>query len=393
MAGATVYVLPSAHAKDMKWSLGSDFRRTGGLMYYPAVRGISGRDGAYVIDGLKPDDEYALVAAAPGFTQSEQRDRVRLGRAPPDTRADLSLRPPASVVVSVLDLAGVPLAGDSSASLSGEATGVAWGAGEKDAPHVIRFDGLEAGDYVLRVENSAFRSASRPVHVDSGAAVHVEVRLDPGASLEGIVLGEDGTPVADAGVDADGHDATTDAKGTFVIRALEPTVYAVRARRLLSSGVTLRTIESLQVAAPATGVRLVLVRFGTASIRLLTPSGEPYAGEARVRWWLVGAEDQGESAAVVEAVDGRFGLTGLPEGELELELQVEGFVPIRRKFTAHLRSHTDLGTVRLDPGIRLVVRVTDPAGAPLAGARVNDGQADATGTLEVQHLSSLGATR
>jgi hypothetical protein len=86
----------------------------------------------------------------------------------------------------------------------------------------------------------------------------------------------------------------------------------------------------------------------------------------------------------------------VPPKARRLVVAVEGFAPVVRDVTLDPGEERDLGDVLLDPGAEVSGRVTDPAGRPIAGARVQAempgfmeeavATADAEGRFRLSHL-------
>jgi hypothetical protein len=371
-------------------------------------RARSGADGAYSVVGLPLDEEYVAVAEAEGFARSEEVTGLRLHLDRLEATATLALRPTGGLVVRLLDLDGRPVL-DPAQVRVGDMLG-GHRQTERGSDGAYRFPGLDPGETTVHVETALHLPASAPVRVESGKDLDVVVRLDPGARVEGIVVDEEGRPVAEARVSVgrrsaneklpsfddhvwylmDDREATTDAGGRFVVGGLLPgEVVAGAEKHARLAGGTLRPREVVRLRAPAKDVRLVVVRLPSASLRLLTPEGKPYSGRAYV---LFARHGQGRGGGSETVLDGVVRLDGLPVGAVDVDVQIGGFAPVERTFETRLRDHKDLGEVRLDPGLEARGRVLDLAGEPVPGARVSrkgahDGvAADARGEFLLSHL-------
>jgi hypothetical protein len=136
-------------------------------------------------------------------------------------------------------------------------------------------------------------------------------------------------------------------------------------------------------------VRLVVRRHGSASIRLLTANGQPYAGSGDITVEQVTSTVSGEDWQ--EVTDGIFRVHGLLDGEARVVLRIGGFAPVSRRFEARMGRHLDLGEERLHPGIDLVGTVRDSAGLPIRGAEVSTEftpaeTTDSRGRFSIPHL-------
>ncbi|HZN57440.1 MAG TPA: carboxypeptidase-like regulatory domain-containing protein, partial [Planctomycetota bacterium] len=104
------------------------------------------------------------------------------------------------------------------------------------------YDGIRAGDYQLIVQAEGFIVARQDVKLDAGEEESVEISLDSGGRIEGVILdAETGAPVEGAEVHAGRRASTPDirldlasaftaADGTFVLAGLTPGAYAPSAR-------------------------------------------------------------------------------------------------------------------------------------------------------------------
>ncbi len=237
------------------------------------------------------------------------------------------------------------------------------------------------GAYRLLVEATGFPLAERaPVQVP-GSGVKVALEGE-GRFIAGLVS-RAGAPVGGATVrvaaEAGGPErrTRTAADGRFAISGLGDGAYALRAEDDGSVSPTARGIAS---AAGGTGQPVALALGPAAAIRgRVTQDGAQPAGGVDVR-----AEDQalppGEDAlAAGGRSDGAGGFTlgPLPPGRYRLTAAREGFT-LRRSLSVDLRGGAPPEPVTLDllRGGRLVGRVTTPAGAPVAGARVRCAGAD-----------------
>jgi hypothetical protein len=200
-------------------------------------------------------------------------------------------------------------------------------------------------------------------------------------TLEGVVVDEEGRPVEGATVaaatpvDAAPTSETwevkgvrgsrTGADGRFVVNAMQAGDTLLSAEGPGSAQDMSRMLEDVRLKAPARDLRLVLVRLGSARLRVLRPDGTAFVGSAD---WV--SDGTIGSGAQRETKDGTFELYGLGDGEYEFRVSVRDFAPIRRPFGAHLRGAVELGDVVLDPGVTLRGRLTDATARPVPHARV-----------------------
>ena len=104
-----------------------------------------------------------------------------------------------------------------------------------DGTGEFRFESVPTGTYALLIFQRGYvrvRQSPRevPVRVTDGAETKLEPTLTPGASIEGRLVGEDDTPIADATVSASSDQtARTDRQGRFRLEDLAPEPLWVKA--------------------------------------------------------------------------------------------------------------------------------------------------------------------
>jgi uncharacterized protein YfaS (alpha-2-macroglobulin family) len=189
-------------------------------------RSVAGADGAYAVDAPTAGS-YVLIAAADGF------------------------RPQASTVV----VNGEPVAYDillsATSGLSGVVRTAGAGRAVRDAMVVVTdvrgdvlaggltgergefgFGELVPGEVTVAVNAAGFRPRALPVEVGGTGTTRIEIDLETGARLRGVVRAPGGAP-ADARVtlvDAAGNvvgTATTDAEGAYTFTDLDGGEYTV----------------------------------------------------------------------------------------------------------------------------------------------------------------------
>ncbi len=384
---ATVFVFPAASEKLREnprgWTLDASTGRR-----EQAVIATTGADGGYLVDGLPLDVEYAVLAEAEGFSRSETAEGLRPDAKARRATADLVLRAAALLVVRLVDLSGKPVLEKAEVQV-----GEGWGGRrerkeEPDEANAYRFAGLDPGEWPVKVESPSFRTTWAKGVVEPGKTTEVTVRLDPGLSIEGLAVDEEGKPVVGATVGVKtvggedpspsgvvemailGRTAHADEAGRFVVRGLSPKEAEVDAFGFRGPEKdSYRTTDAVRVTPPAKGLRLVLVRRGSALIRLATPEGKPYAGRSMV--WEGKKQGGSRHGSGRTIADGTVVFTSLEDADYEVSIDLADYLTVRREFRARLRERVDLGTVTLDPGLEVKGRVVDLAGTPVPGARVS----------------------
>jgi 5-hydroxyisourate hydrolase-like protein (transthyretin family) len=244
----------------------------------------------------------------------------------------------------------------------------------------FRFHALAAGKVALHVEADDHLPSSREVEVVEGKETKVEIRLDPGASITGVLLDAKGEPQAGVrvGVDLELPDplsgwtaitariATTDAEGRFALHALLPGRYELEARQE-TYGLT----GAVEVVAPAKDVVVRGRWLGKATLRFLLPDGSPLDEGVWV-WRKAGGGYA--SGSLEELDDGRIEIEGLSEEPRSYDFVVEGYAPVSRALRVTPGTAAATETITLDPGVTLEGRVLTPDGTPAAGADIRAGR-------------------
>ena len=297
-----------------------------------------------------------------------------------------------------------------SGGLRGAADGIETGPGTATPPPADRAaPGLAATPLRAGARSGVDRRHPREAEADPAdavATVEKDEKVLGDATLDGGVVDESGRPVEGAHVEAatllgtaptiedwevkGRRSARTGADGRFVVTGLAAGDTLLSAEGPGSAGDMSRMLEDVRLNAPAGNLRLVLVRLGSARLRVLRPDGTAFVGSAE---WVSNGSlvRHRESGARVETKDGVFQQYGLEDGDYAFRATVKGFAPIRRPFHARLGAVVDLGDVVLDPGVTLRGRVTDAAGVPVERAQVIADSvpivaSDGLGTFALEHV-------
>ena len=325
---------------------------------------------------------------------------------------DVRLRPGGEIVGRITDPEGDPVAGAKviavalAKELDIEAIMMmSMGRGEapvSDAEGNYRIAGLEAGTYTLSVKAVGFRpSLVRDIDVRVPEKSPVDVRLDPGLSLSGVVTDAHGNPVAGAEVTAttegnpeniqeamlfSGNEVTTKsgADGRFLLRGL---VEKKLTLTTTAEGFAMSTLRGIDPAGEP--VRVELARTGSISGRVLdAETGEPIA-KADV------SVDDLTSYDRESREDGTFAVTGVSPGSHTVTVNAQGYAPgTVQEIGVDAEAETKGLEIRLSRGLTAVGYVLRNAdGTPIAGARVffsgpvdQSAPTDATGRFEVSGL-------
>lgn len=247
-----------------------------------------------------------------------------------------------------------------------------------DDKGVFYIKGLPREKLQIRAESDA--AASKLIAVDLASVDHVsdiKVLLDVTGTISGVVVDELGQPVAEAAVNATvdfmgGGDisavslsgfstATTDGGGGFNIRGLPDGKYKVWAQRP-GSGAEEWGQHGVQAKTGDKSVRVVLAAPGGIVGKIVIEG----SGKAP-KFALV---SEGWSPAVPTR-DGTFEIKNINPGKHDLWLRGSEFA----QFTKHdinvePGKVTDVGTITVPHGRKIMGKVVDGKGQPVEGARV-----------------------
>ncbi|MBI1850039.1 MAG: carboxypeptidase regulatory-like domain-containing protein [Planctomycetes bacterium] len=248
-----------------------------------------------------------------------------------------------------------------------------------------------AGEFTVRVEPGTWRLRASAdgyatrlgddVRVDAGASVEgLVLELEAGSTIAGRVLDDAGDPIEGALVEASLQDpnatvrgvssATTDRSGSFIVNGLaEDGIYAIHASKTDHA-----TASTLNVRSHATGVDLTLDRLAGIAGRVaadedLSPIS---AFRVTVQREMTSYNPPKPVSQDVQSTDGSFRFLGLEPGTYCLFASAPGFATREMKTIDVSPAHVTEGVLaRLEKGGtvrgRVVVRGT---GQPIGGAVV-----------------------
>jgi protocatechuate 3,4-dioxygenase beta subunit len=311
-----------------------------------------------------------------------------------------------------------------------------------DADGRFTLPDLPPGPVIVRATTAKKRAgfADARMTADGPEQGPVTIRLEPGALVAGVVVDAAGSPVPGAtlailsqGGDAEDAPeernpfdffsrrlfAVTDAKGAFSTRVPE----GAKELRAVVEASGFPTTASREFAAGDTAVRIVLARGSVLEVTALdAATGRPVPGAQAVAMISEGGSlDSKESGGgILYGVTDDRGVVALPTGPGRVEMLVVQHPSYAGSMTSPIQAamgtrtggedaevphevkagETARATVRLRAGVRLVGRVTDGAGAPLAGVEVKSvsfmgaggsaaGRTDAEGNYVVEGLTGM----
>jgi Carboxypeptidase regulatory-like domain len=257
-----------------------------------------------------------------------------------------------------------------------------------DAHGGFAFRGISPGTYDVYATSDS--RASQPSRID-GAKGAADLRLAiADAMIAGVVVDEQGGPLAEVAVDAmpqgsmifaNGSRDVTDSRGRFELGPLPVGSYELRAEWPGAGDENLYLRHDTVVAFPGRkDMSITLASSGTIE-------GRVTVGGAPLRHFAVAIDDRdsfARSAKIVNAADGRFTRAYVPAGTWrvaivgdDVELHVIPIVHVERGRTV------DLGTIDLPPARHVRGRVLDANDAPVAGASVYIGASISRAVFEL----------
>lgn len=321
----------------------------------------TGPDGKAVLRGLA-NDWVRITASAPGY--GPKTESKGIGGSDKATSLEIALSKGAAVSGRVIDEAGQPIAG---ARVWAMDAANAWegGAGERTAETTAK-DGtftiaaLAQGSYLFFAKDEAHApAATTPVAVaGESPTTGVEIVMKAAASLAGVVVDQEGEPVAYATVrlssktysaDMVYRQAAADDKGTFLIKGLPRTALRVRAEGEEASSAAVDI--DLATTPNKTDLRLVLDRTATIAGVVVDDVDEPVP-EATVTAYpdfMAGEVDwvMASNATATTDGDGRFVLKGLDEGKFRVWASRDSGGSKRSSGREGVAAHTGDTSVRL----------------------------------------------
>lgn len=362
---------------------------------------VTGADGRFRIDGLRPGERVEVVVRRQGYSGGEAA-----GVEPPVAEpVRIVLNPAVRVSGRVLDLDGKGIAGafvdHSLKRVRGNSIG--WTTLGKpvstDAEGRFAIDGVEPGIVVLFAHAQGFVAGNRDdLAVVAGRDLEgVEIVLRQGARVAGRVLDAAGEPVAGAQVMVEqsarssmsrSQLSMSDGDGIYGIDGVEPGPRTLVARhddgRRAAAELEVREGDNTLDLRLAGGVEVTGVVRDADGLALGGARIELIAGG---RFW--------RPRETTSLADGSFVLTDVLEGAYQLRGESDGYAPV--ELPIHVASEPVGGLVlRLDRGGSIVGQVRGLEFAALSQVRLfasSDRSNSRSGTLDFQGRYRLGNLR
>lgn len=371
---------------------------------------VSGPDGHFRLPELLSETTYVLTVRRPGYATGK-REATAPAAGTAREGLEVVLHPGLTAFGTVLDLDERPVR-EAAVQLQAVPEGSdprAWFGPPGDAEsHEARtrpdgtweVEDLAPGRYGLRVEARGFAPLEVPgIELPPGRdrADLGTVLLEPGAVLEGRVVDDAGTPVADARVDARPTDRRMGARRSPMAGGREPVTSdldgrfrvedLVRGQRVevvvKKSGYAEARVPGVTVP-PEPPLVIALEAAATLSGVVVDEDGDPVAGASiGIRAQGGGLGGLGGSFASGNSdEEGRFTVQNVPPGDLVVTVSARGFQTLE-KTGLQVERGQDLEDQRfvLEPGALVAGRVLDASGRPVPEALVQVLQDDSARRL------------
>jgi len=401
ISDATVIALPQFEARSL-WSLSrarsvGSFNETrtdaDGRFFVPAS------SAGQTVVSTPTDRGWFVAVIHPGYAPAAfDRQEIPTGPSPSDLR--FTLQPGRDISGRVQTADGTPIPGatvylfpvfrqDAPFRLGGETRS------GSDGRFILR--GLADGEYKLHAQAQFGRSEDLAVE---GGARDVIVVVPRQQWIRGVVVREDGSPVAEADVKAvaaahpeqTARTATTDASGVFQIRDLDDGEYAIEVSPTNRSG-TGGWFEASRVEHVAAGTDDLVIRVSPGLVVsgvVIGPDGKPVAsaGIMAVPRKKPGEKIEGPSRVIHPHVftgpKGEFRLAGLSDQPLDLWVAARGHPFL----SVPVQGGTEGLTIELPRGGVLAGTLLGPTSEPLGNrfVRVEATDEDAKKEMEERGL-------
>ena len=349
-------------------------RSAGGMvmMAPPQLKAFTSEDGSFTLENV-PSGAHDLVTTAPGFAAGRLNINVEEGKALSGLEVELDTG--TRLTGKVTGPTGAPLS-DVRVNLSGGPGGAVARMGTTtnastvtDANGEYTLEALASGDETIEFSHPKYLSTSKSVSL-KGREVHLDVQLEGGQRVTGIVVTEAGVPVADAEVFAIASGASrrgvrSNASGMFEFESLAPARYLFTADK---SGYSAGRVDDFDITS-GVPLRITMKTGGTIYGRVsgLTP--------AELSNVSVDARGGGSAASANVDSSGNYRIEGAPVGTVQVAATMMSSALTGRRTTAAQTVQLDAGSARQldfeftsDTVIR--GRVTRN-GVPLKGASIS----------------------
>lgn len=368
----------------------------GSLGWSPGMPRRTAADGRFTLR-VPPDREFLLVAAAQGTPPASSAAFTLAAGARKD---DIVITIPKGISVTgrVTDQDGTPLGGiavnpagsgnrrGSSGFLSHITGAVRTNADGNYTLHV------DAGTYDFKFHGDGWAERVVAGREISASAVNiVDASLQRSVAIRGRVVREgNGVGGVHVYIPSGGNSPSTMTApdGSFTLDGLTPGKHLVLASKQLKA--------QLSVDAPADDVIIEFPVGGRIDGRVTArATGSPItsfrAGFAVKRSGPGFSSSSSPTLFPFTDPDGRFTLTELPQGGVDIIVEADGYAAARRNVVVEEEPGEPV-TLALDPGSRLVGRVTTPDGKAISHARISGGPASLPNPMFGDHHTTTDAS-
>ena len=359
------------------------------MPFRPGALGYSGPDGRFVVRPSDFDQTFELVAQRKGLPNGTSGS---LKLAAGERKSDITIVIPSGISVTgqITDakgsaISGVEVVATESAADRGQGirTVIMSRTGSNTGEDNVRSDAkgkfemkLKPGTYDLDFSRDGYAARRVSSQVVEKDPLPISVVLDAGVEIQGRLVRSDGSGVPDARIQLvsltvgrPAEPVITAGDGSFTISNLQPgqvRVLAIKPEEMIN--------EMRVVSAPSTDLLIELTPGGKISATVVDKStkqpildfdaGAQPGGGGQIRMRTQ------SSKRPFHTDDGRFVLENIPVGQADLRVSAPGYVEARFPAVKVEEGKVTQIEVQLETGVRLVGKVSDSSGSPLASVSV-----------------------
>ncbi|HVE72349.1 MAG TPA: carboxypeptidase regulatory-like domain-containing protein [Thermoanaerobaculia bacterium] len=339
-------------------------RSGGGMMMMapPLLKSFTSDDGSFVLENV-PAGAMNVIANATGYSAARLNVDVPEGKTVSDVV--LELEQGVRLTGRVTTSTGSALA-DANVMVQPSATGAFAMTGTMrrtttDSNGEYSLEGLTPGEETINVSHQKYNNVTKNVLL-KGRETKLDVTLEGGATITGMVVTDSGAPVADAEVEAfsagaGGEQARTNASGQFEMESMRPGRYRFTASK---SGYVEGTQSDVDISSGAP-IRIVLQTGGTIFGRV---TGLAESDMANV---MVSARSGRAASSAAVDPQGNFRIEGAPTGTVSVSATLQP-----RDFAGRRTSGTQ--TVEVSPGSSQQVSIDFRGDVVIRGRIIRNGK-------------------
>jgi protocatechuate 3,4-dioxygenase beta subunit len=283
----------------------------------PMLRNFTSDDGSFTLEHV-PTGAMNVIASAPGFAAARTTVDVQEGKT--SSEIVLELETGVRLTGKITASNGSPVS-DATVMIQPSPGGSFAMTGSlrrttTDANGEYTLDSLDPGEETVSVSHPTHGNLRRTVTL-KGRETRLDIQLEGGQRVTGVVVTEGGMPLADAEVNtfsagAPGRSALTNASGSFELESLTPARYRFTASK---SGYATAVLNDVDISS-GTPLRLVMEAGGTIYGRVSGLSEKDYS------YTTVQAFGGRTSASAAVDPSGNYRLEGAPTGTVQVSATV-----------------------------------------------------------------------